>query len=131
MDAWLVFLSAFLAATWLPAASEAVLAGALLAGGVVPLLVACATLGNTLGGCVTYATGRLARHALGGQTHARAARLWARWGEMSLLLAWAPLVGDALCALAGWQRHNPARFVALTGLGRGLRYLVLALAVQM
>ncbi len=131
MDALAVFTAALLAATWIPASSEAVLAGALVAGGAAPLLVASATLGNTLGGLVNYGLGRAARRALGGREHARAARLWARWGGASLLLAWMPLVGDALCTFAGWQRYDAARFVVLTGLGRGLRYLVLALAIQM
>ena len=130
MDALAVFTAALLAATWIPASSEAVLAGALVAGGAAPWLVACATLGNTLGGLVSYGLGRFARHALGGREHARAARLWTRWGGASLLLAWMPLVGDALCTFAGWQRYGAARFVALTALGRGLRYGLVALAVQ-
>ena len=32
-----------------------------------------------------------------------------RYGSPTLLLAWAPLIGDALCLAAGWLRLSPLR----------------------
>ncbi|WP_348626916.1 YqaA family protein [Mesorhizobium loti] len=54
-----LFLSAFLAATVLPISSEAVLAGLVVSGrGDPALLLAVATVGNTLGSVVNWILGR-------------------------------------------------------------------------
>ncbi|MER8753985.1 DedA family protein [Mesorhizobium sp. M1050] len=54
-----LFISAFLAATILPVSSEVVLAGLLVSGrGDPALLLAVATVGNTLGSVVNWILGR-------------------------------------------------------------------------
>jgi len=128
-----LFLAAFLAATILPAQSELVFA-AMQAQGVAPvwLLIVVATAGNVLGACVTYAMGagieRLRNHrwfpVSPGQLQ-RAQRWFARWGAWSLLLSWAP-GGDALTLAAGVMRLHPLRFLALTVVAKGGRYIALA-----
>ena len=58
-DLLILFGASFLAATILPAQSEAVLAGFYIAGGHDGIvLVALATLGNVLGACVNWLLGR-------------------------------------------------------------------------
>jgi membrane protein YqaA with SNARE-associated domain len=47
-----------------------------------------------------------------------------------LLLAWAPLVGDALCAAAGWLRLAWLPCLGWMALGKGLRYALLLWATQ-
>jgi len=42
----------------------------------------------------------------------------------SLLMAWAPIGGDALTFIAGMMRVRFPVFVLLTGLGKGARYAV-------
>jgi len=119
-----LFLASFLAATLLPGGSEAVLLGlvALHPAQAMPALV-LATVGNTLGGMTTYLLGRalpeqhvhdpkLARH-IGQVRH---------WGSPALLLAWAPLVGDALCAAAGWLRLPWLPCLLWMAAGKGARY---------
>lgn len=131
-----VFSSGFLAATLLPASSEAVLIGLLASGqGSVAALVAAATLGNTLGAVFNWGCGRGLAHyrdrswfpAKGAQL-ARAERWFKRFGLPSLLFAWLPVVGDALTVIAGLLHVRLAWFVPLVGLGKGARYVAVAAA---
>jgi membrane protein YqaA with SNARE-associated domain len=52
------------------------------------------------------------------------------WGSPALLLAWAPLIGDALCAAAGWLRLHWLPCLLWMALGKGARYAVLVFAVS-
>ena len=130
----LLFGVSFLAATILPAQSELVLAGMLLSGSYHPwLLILVATLGNTAGACINWGLGRFIQlfrdrrwFPLSAAKLERAERWYARWGFWSLLLSWAPVIGDALTVLAGAARVRLGAFVLLVGLAKGGRYLVLA-----
>jgi membrane protein YqaA with SNARE-associated domain len=132
-----LFLAAFLAATLLPAQSEAVLAGLLLAGQLPPwLLVAVASAGNIGGSLVNYALGRGIEHfrhrrwfPVSEAALARAQGWYARGGRWVLLLSWLPVVGDPLTLVAGVMRERWWVFLLLVGLGKAGRYAVLALAV--
>lgn len=134
IDAAAVFASAFLAATLLPLSSEGVLLGALaLAPERAVSLVLLATLGNTLGACVNWAVGRgllrLSERSRLRPDPARLARAQAwfrRFGPPCLLLAWLPVVGDALTVVAGMLRMPLWLFVPPVALGKGLRYAALA-----
>ncbi|WP_236614330.1 YqaA family protein [Stutzerimonas azotifigens] len=129
-----LFASAFLAATLLPAQSEAVLAALLLGERhAVWLLLLVATVGNTLGAWVNWAIGRGIERYRGRRWFPvsernleRAQRLYGRFGRWSLLFSWAPLVGDALTLVAGVMREPWWRFLLLVALAKGGRYLVLA-----
>lgn len=125
-----LFAAAFLSATVLPANSELVLVAVLKASPErAAMAIAIATIGNTLGGLTTYGLGRLVpERTLPSPRIVAAVR---RYGVMSLLLSWVPLVGDALCAAAGWLRV-PAWAAALAMLvGKLLRYLVVAQVAAM
>lgn len=121
-----LFLASFLAATLLPGGSELVLAAILHQhpeqAGVAWLL---ATTGNTLGGMTTYAMGRLIPQKLPPEKSALAGR----HGAPILLLAWAPLIGDALCAAAGWLRLPWLPCALWMALGKGVRYAVVMAGV--
>jgi membrane protein YqaA with SNARE-associated domain len=126
-----LFLASFLSATLLPGGSEAVLLGviALHPGQALPALL-LATLGNTLGGMTTYAIARLLpEKKVGAGDTARHIEQLRRWGSPALLLAWAPLIGDALCAAAGWLRLPWLACLLWMALGKAARYAVLAFAV--
>ncbi len=128
-----LFTAALLAATLLPAQSEAVLVALLLGGQHAPwLLLGVASLGNVLGAVVNW--------WLGGQilrfqhkrwfpasptTLARAEGWYRRWGRWSLLLSWAPLIGDPLTLVAGTLREPLPVFLALVTLAKAGRYAVL------
>ena len=131
MDAslWALFVSAFVSATLLPGNSEIVLAAVLNSGSASPATaVAVATLGNTLGGLTTYGIGRLlpSRVPEGGAI----ARV-RRFGVAALLFSWVPVVGDALCAAAGWLRLNWIGCALAMAAGKALRYMVIAQAVAL
>lgn len=114
-----LFLSSFLAATLLPGGSEAVLFALLKLHPeqAVPALI-LATIGNTLGGMTTYGMARLLPVAKLPEKSA----VVARHGAPILILAWAPIVGDALCAAAGWLRLPWLPCTLWMALGKGLRY---------
>lgn len=125
-----LFLSSLLGATLLPGGSEFVLLGVLNLHPELlwPALI-IGTLGNTLGGMITFGMGWLLPqknlHRIQQLKHVEKLR---RYGTPALLLAWVPLIGDALCLTAGWLRLNPWRAVLFMSIGKFARYCLIALA---
>jgi len=120
-----VFLASFLAATVVPLSSEAVLFGYLkLHPEYSVLAVALATAGNTAGGMTTYLIGRLLPEK---KPYSKALRWLQRFGAPATLFAWLPIVGDALCAAAGWLRVNWLASLGFMAAGRLARYLFVAM----
>lgn len=122
-----LFIASFLSATLLPGGSEAVLFALLkLRPELAMPALALATLGNTLGGLTTYWMARLVPPR---ELPPRLA--WVkRYGATSLVLAWAPIVGDALCAAAGWLRVNWIACALWMAVGKGARYAVIVWAMS-
>jgi membrane protein YqaA with SNARE-associated domain len=120
-----LFAAAFVSATVLPANSEIVLVAVLKAHPERALAaIALATLGNTLGGLTTYGIGRLLPE---GKPHGeRTIALLRRYGAWALLLSWVPIVGDALCAAAGWLRVPWWKSVIAMAVGKLARDLAVA-----
>ncbi|MCB1333000.1 MAG: DedA family protein [Roseivivax sp.] len=131
-----LFATALLAATLIPAQSEAVLMALLLAKQhPVWLLLTVATAGNVLGSVVNWAIGRFLTRFSGRSWFpaspaalARAEAWYARWGRWSLLGSWLPIVGDPLTVIAGTLGEPLWRFLPVVTLAKGGRYVVLALA---
>lgn len=129
-----LFLAALVAATLLPAQSEAVLVALILAGGhSLTVLLAVATLGNVLGATINWGLGRFLIRYAGRRwfpvTPAqleRATGWYGRWGHWSLMGSWLPIVGDPLTFAAGVLREPLWRFLAIVTLAKGGRYVVLA-----
>jgi membrane protein YqaA with SNARE-associated domain len=48
-----------------------------------------------------------------------------KYGVWSLLMAWAPVGGDALTFVAGIMRVRFSIFIVLTGIGKAARYAIL------
>ena len=138
MEAYLgLFAGAFLAATLLPAYSELMFAGLLAAGYDPFALWAWATAGNTLGSAVNWLLGRYLLHfqdrrwfPFRADRLGVAQRWFQRYGVWSLLLAWAPIGGDALTFIAGMMRVRFDLFFLLTLVGKGARYAILLGLVQ-
>jgi len=139
-----LLLAGFLAATMLPVGSEPVLIAYLAQqapASVWPtatLAVIAVSIGNTLGGVVTYGMGRGGRYLWGRwrqdvdpdrQSHRKARRWLDRWGPWALLLSWIPIVGDPLCLVAGAMRLPFWVSALAMALGKFARYVVLTLAV--
>ena len=122
-----VFVSAFLAATVLPFSSEAVLFAYLrLHPEQSVAAIALATLANTAGGMTSYAIGRFLPAKVQQKLEPRALGWLRRYGAPATLLAWLPVVGDALCVAAGWLRIAWLPALAFMAAGRLARYLVVA-----
>jgi membrane protein YqaA with SNARE-associated domain len=129
-----LFLTALVAATVFPMQSEFVLAGLLATGRYDPvLLLLVATLGNVLGSAVNWALGRYLMHfrdrrwfPVKPELIDRATGWYNRWGFWSLLLAWAPFIGDPLTLAAGILKVDLRLFLLLVTLGKAARYLVVA-----
>jgi membrane protein YqaA with SNARE-associated domain len=119
-----LFAASFAAATLLPLPSEAALFAYLqLYPGDVALAVSVATVGNTAGGMTSYLIGRFIPQK---KLDSRAVRSVRRYGAPITVLAWLPLVGDALSVAAGWLRIHWAAALAFMAAGRLARYVVVA-----
>ncbi|WP_245499147.1 YqaA family protein [Mesorhizobium sp. M1A.F.Ca.ET.072.01.1.1] len=132
-----LFLTAFGAATILPLQSEALLAGLLLTGAQSPAaLILVATVGNVLGSVVNWLLGRgidrfrdrkwfpVKPAALD-----RAAIRYRQYGRWSLLLSWAPVIGDPLTLMAGVFREPLWSFIPIVTAAKAGRYLAVSGAV--
>jgi membrane protein YqaA with SNARE-associated domain len=124
----------FLAATILPAQSEILLAGMVLdAHYPAWALVTVATTGNVLGSTANWLLGRLLTRfedrrwfPVDPKTIAKAEGWYHRWGKWSLLLSWAPFIGDPLTVVAGVLRERLAVFLALVTIAKLGRHIVVA-----
>ncbi len=118
-----LFAASFLAATLIPLPSEAALYGVLqLHPELKWLAIAVATVGNTAGGMTSYLVGRL----IATRKPARHLETVERYGAPALVLAWLPVIGDALVIAAGWLKVNWIAAMAFQAVGRFVRYLVVA-----
>lgn len=127
-----LFLSALLSATLLPGSSEILLLGLSQQDLNQGLLWLWATLGNTLGSVVNWVLGRYFLHfqqrrwfPVSGQALHRAQHWFQRYGLWSLLLSWAPIIGDPLTLLAGVMKVKLSVFLLLVLFSKGLRYALL------
>ena len=129
-----LFLVAFVSATLVPVGSEPALFGLLK---LNPELfwpaVAVATAGNTLGGIVDwwigYGAHKVADKYSHSKHHMRVLAWLERLGPKACLLAWLPVVGDPLCAVAGWLRLSFWPCVIYMAIGKFARYVTMTVAL--
>lgn len=132
-----LFAVAFVAATLLPAQSEAALAGLIVMGTYSPAaLVLVASAGNILGSVVNWLIGRRIEafrdrrwFPASPKMLDRATGWYRRYGRWSLLLSWVPVIGDPLTLVAGVLREPLWSFVALVAVAKTVRYVLVAAAV--
>jgi|SRR5690625_1677015 len=141
-----IFVVSFVSATLLPLGSEPAVFGYVsLAPNMFWPAVLVATVGNTLGGLTSYWMGTLAERGYqrwrqanpnetpttdyskktGGRWHRLINRWLERFGPPALLLSWLPIVGDPLCALAGWLRLPIWQSTFYMAVGKFLRYVIM------
>lgn len=122
-----LFASSFLGATLLPGGSEAMLFAVLKNYPDTEwFALAIGTLGNTLGGMVSFGMGWLLPQTQQ-LKHVEKVR---HYGAPALLFAWLPLIGDALCLAAGWLRLNAWQAALYMAIGKFARYWLIAAAMQ-
>lgn len=133
-----LFAAAFVAATLLPAQSEAALAGLIVMGDYSPAaLVLVASAGNILGSTVNWLMGRRLEACrdkrwfpVNPKMLDRATGWYRRYGRWSLLLSWMPVIGDPLTLVAGVLREPLWSFVVMVTVAKTARYLVVAAVVM-
>ncbi len=145
-----VFVVSFVSATLLPLGSEPAVFGLIkLSPHLFWPTIGVATLGNTLGGMTSWWMGRAAHGAVDhfrdasltpterarahtpGQsaTHLRALQWLERLGPKACVLSFLPIIGDPLCAVAGWLRLPALPCAAYMALGKFARYVVMTAAL--
>lgn len=109
-----LFIGAFLAATVVPFSPDVLLVGLLMAGAKPWQCFMAATLGNWLGGLVTYGMGWLGKwewiekwfKVKHEKLEAQKAKI-GRFGLLLAFLSWVPFVGDIFVLALGFYRVNP------------------------
>ncbi len=119
-----LFIISLVSATLMPMGSEpAVFAVVKLNPGLFWPAIIVATTGSAIGGAISYAMGYGAKNVLAKERESRWFGWLQRFGPKTLLLSWLPVVGDPLCALAGWLKIPFWKSVAYMAIGKFLRYL--------
>ena len=126
-----LFISAFAAATILPAQSKALLAYQVsISPDAVVQLISVATLGNVLGATFNWCLGRLTENLrakkwfpVNEKQLQKAERFYGRYGRYSLLLSWVPIIGDPITIVAGILREPLLSFVLLVTIAKCARYV--------
>ena len=129
-----VFVVSFISATLLPLGSEPVVLGVVhLNPDMLWPVVLVATIGNTLGGALDWWMGFGAHQVADKYSHSNQHTRVLDWlkklGPKACLLAWLPLVGDPLCAVAGWLRLPFWPCLAYMAVGKFARYLLMTTAL--
>lgn len=127
-----VFVSAFLAGSILPFASEAVLV-VLVKSGLSPWWsLLWATSGNTLGGITCYMIGRMGKIEwmerwlkISPERLERTRRFLRGRGSLMALFVALPYVGDVIAVALGFMRSNFTLATAAMAVGKFLRYLLI------
>jgi membrane protein YqaA with SNARE-associated domain len=138
-----VFTIAFISATLLPMGSEPAVFGLVkLNPDLFWAAILVATVGNTLGGMLSWWMGYGAHHAIdkvrsrkanlspandsmSDRMHLRALQWLEKLGPKACILSWLPGVGDPLCAVAGWLKMPLAACTFYMAIGKFLRYLLM------
>lgn len=129
---WGMLLAAFMAGSFFPFSSEAVMV-AFQAAGLDPwTLIVYGTIGNVLGSMFNYYVGRLGRldwverylH-IKKDSLDKARRFMAGRGAWMGFFAFLPVIGSAITILLGFMRANIAVSLFSITLGKFLRYVLL------
>lgn len=140
-----IFTVSLVSATLLPMGSEPAVFGYVkIAPSMFWAAIAVATVGNTVGGAISYFMGLGAekayehwhkthpgkpRQKAGGRWHDKASEWLHRLGPKALLLSWLPAIGDPICAVAGWLKLPFWPSVFYMAIGKFLRYLTMTAAL--
>lgn len=129
---WGMLVGAFLAGSFIPFSSEAVMVGLQAAGlHAMPLLI-YGSIGNVLGSMFNYGVGRMGRldwiekylHVKK-ESLDKAQRFMAGHGAWMGFFAFLPLLGSAITIVLGLTRANVSVSVLSITIGKVLRYAIL------
>ncbi|MBQ1773727.1 MAG: DedA family protein [Prevotella sp.] len=129
---WGMLIAAFIAGSFFPFSSEAVMLGLLATGLDAWQLIVYGSVGNILGSMFNYGVGRLGRldwierylHVKRSDLD-RAQRFMRGHGAWMGFFAFLPILGSAITILLGFMRANIPISLFSIALGKFLRYLIL------
>ena len=133
-----LFLSAFLAATLVPAQSELGL-GYLVINTNYPmaLLVMVASLGNTTGAIINWfigqGIGKSVMHLEKIKTSPRYSTIiiwYEKYGLWTLFLSWVPVIGDPITVISGIFNVPLKTFLPVVALAKTSRYILIAIFAE-
>ncbi len=130
-----LFFSALISATLFPLGSEALLIYDIKQGYNLYLLLLFATVGNVLGSVINYYLGLKGEEYLVEKNYLKEEKIekyksfFDKYGAFSLLLSWAPIIGDPITFIAGILKYDFKTFLFIVTIAKFLRYLVLALLI--
>ena len=135
---WGMLLTAFVAGSFFPFSSEAVMTG-LLAAGLDPwLLIVYGTIGNVAGGMFNYFVGRMGKlEWIEKYLHVKqkgldkATRFMGGRGAWMGFFAFVPILGSAITIVLGLMRANIPISLTSIALGKFLRYVLLVYGTNM
>lgn len=132
-----MFIAGFLSGSILPFSSEIVLAGLIAGGANVWGLLLWGTVGNSLGSYVNYLIGTLGKEewitkyaGVKPDKLKKGMGYVHKYGAWAGLLSWMPVIGELITVAMGYLRINQLASVAAIVIGKFLRYIVLALAMN-
>lgn len=129
---WGMLIAAFLAGSFFPFSSEAVMLGFMVAGLDNWTLIIYGTVGNVLGSLFNYGVGRMGRldwverylHVKKEELD-KAQRFMAGRGAWMGFFAFLPILGSAITIMLGFMRSNFFISMLSITIGKLLRYVVL------
>ncbi len=127
-----LFFTALISATLFPFGSEALLIYDITQGHNLTLLLFFATLGNSLGSLINYYLGLKGEEFLENRKYLKKnsidkyKKFFDKYGGYTLLLSWAPIIGDPITFIAGILKYDLKKFVILVVISKFLRYAFLA-----
>ena len=128
-----LFVVSFMVATIIPLGSEIYFSSLLaMDNNNSLLLLIAASIGNILGSVFNWICGYYAVYFIQKKWFPinqnqinKATNFFLKYGKWSLLLAWAPFIGDPLTFVAGTLRYSFLPFLILISIGKIARYLVI------
>lgn len=98
---------------------------------LVYLTLVVATLGNTAGSFINYLLGKYMRDFALKKSYfkpnsiAKATSFFEKYGFISLLLSWTPIIGDPITFVAGILKYSWWKFLVVVFMAKFIRYAVL------
>ena len=95
------------------------------------LLILVASIGNTVGGVVSWQIGFWAKEAKNTLSESKISKIGSisaylhKFGAKSLLFSWVPIIGDPLVMFAGWSKLPFIPCCIYMAIGKTLRYIVI------
>lgn len=130
----LIFVWCFLSATIFPASSEPYYMSIVVKYNQLLIPLVFATVGNTIGGLTTFLIGRKGGEMIVKRSseknkarYDRAVNYIHKYGPVSMLISWIPLLGDIMVSLGGALKLPVAASTFWMLIGKLGRYLVLGL----